>query len=343
MWIMAIIGWLAMPPPAEAAAIGMPPFADIHVSQLDRASAPAAVKGHPVWSVRTPDSLDLSMQFVDPDSTREQGSIGNCHIFASIAVLEAAYFREYGTPIRFSEADLFLRHQILIDPVAEQLCKTGYCRIQEAYIFDVAGDIKDALANGVASSFDYSSFEKIYKSRDPSEEGISLKDLKVSFHPDHREEPTVLHALEVKDALLHRFAGSDETIDILDAERAAAKAKFKGFKLFYRVFPIAGPLVFPRNDAERMECGRNQKRVILQELEAERPVAVGMYMNGAPYWPEGTTGGHSSAIVGYETDLNGRLVFKTRDSWGHDHPDLPEDQLYRIMEIASVRAPADRK
>ena len=111
---------------------------------------------------------DLSAQFSD-ESKRNQRNVGSCHTFASVAVLEAAYYRKYKETVRFSEADLFYRYKLQGSPTFED-----YNRLMAEFAQGKAVDaaveegswpsieLPFALKSGVSSSWGYDKFMRNY-------------------------------------------------------------------------------------------------------------------------------------------------------------------------------------
>lgn len=58
-----------------------------------------------------PETVDLSAQFPTL-ALRTQNDTGACHIFSTVALLEAALNRRWGLKLQLSEADLFVRRMI---------------------------------------------------------------------------------------------------------------------------------------------------------------------------------------------------------------------------------------
>lgn len=124
-------------------------------------AAPAAAPG--------PD-IDLSGQF--PTGSRDQADVGSCHAFASIGLLEAAYYRKHGEHAVFSDADLFLRNTVLNGNIySGNVADQGYTWNGKPELKEggspstvlAVGDMEFAIRNGVATTPQYSAFLERYR------------------------------------------------------------------------------------------------------------------------------------------------------------------------------------
>ncbi len=100
-------------------------------------------------------SVDLSAQFPGA-AVRNQGATNTCHVFSTIAQLEAAVHRRYGLTIPLSEADLFVR-KVIEDPGYYQKVREAMASVtgvEPVYRFvewgDAKEDIEFAVKNGIA-------------------------------------------------------------------------------------------------------------------------------------------------------------------------------------------------
>ncbi|MDD5657968.1 MAG: C1 family peptidase, partial [Elusimicrobia bacterium] len=121
--------------------------------EFSRAAAPPQTAG-------VPKSVDVSNQFPDPPY-RNQEDVGSCHIFAGVALLEAALFRHSGKCVRLSEADLFIQSKVSKGQLWEDFVKGKDDMIQEGA--DPVIDLHIALEQGVASTLAYDDFYERYK------------------------------------------------------------------------------------------------------------------------------------------------------------------------------------
>jgi len=68
-------------------------------------SAPRMQQSMPSSVTDYKQSVNLLPQF--PAGENLQGSISDCHDFAELGLVEAAYYRKYGKPLDLAEQDLF--------------------------------------------------------------------------------------------------------------------------------------------------------------------------------------------------------------------------------------------
>lgn len=287
-------------------------------------------------------------QFADP-SDRSQCNVGSCHAFSSIAVLEAAYKRAYGSAIRFSEADLFIRRTVLSGDIYKAFCATSDCKLSEGS--DVLGDVDYAIANGVASSLQYQEFYERYKKYREAEQK-TLEGLKKTYDEmswleklfyDPRAHWKELESRPLNKKIKEAFlAGHDPRIG---QERADSKAKIGSFKSREKRFKHLGDKAPKMKKEECRAEGTGQGKAILAELNAGRPVSISMILKGLSAW--GTAGStdhanHAFTIVGYKTEKTKPTVLHTRNSWGGDNPNVHEHELCRVYSVLTVLTPSEK-
>jgi len=290
--------------------------------------------------------VDLLPQFADP-STRNQCSIGSCHAFGSVAVLEAAYFRNYKEHVSISEQDVFLRRTVLSGDVYRSFCAGGACKMSEGN--DPAGDIRYVLENGALSGGSYSTFaERYVKYRDAEqrtmagfkkqyEESSWIQKLLYDPRQHWKELSTTAESTRLLSDMLQGRGSS------VSAERGKLKAKLAGFKLRSKDdfgFKSEHKALAP---ADCLARGAAQLAALKGELDAQRPVCVSMSLSGLTAW--GQTDAtrdayHAFMIVGYDATDAG-LVFHTRNSWGGTNPDVKDNESCRIYVVDSVLAPGE--
>lgn len=314
-------------------------------------AAPEAQQGvaaeDPKAAPPKPEGVDLKAQFADP-SNRDQCNVGSCHAFSSIAVLEAAYFRQYGERVHLSEADIFLQRTVLSGDVYSDFCAEGKCKLSEGN--DVPGDVGFAIEHGVASSLQYDSFLERYR-RYRSAEQKTMEGLQKTYEQeswlekllyDPRKHWRELQAEPRAKRILEMYLkGSDAQ---LAQERADNKAKLAGFKVQVKEFKYLGNAA---NKLKAQECkakGVEQKKAFVEQLKASQPLSVSMSLSGLKAWGQTDTSEHANhafTVIGYEAAPGG-VVLKTRNSWGGDNPDVREDELCRVYKLVAVRAPKDK-
>jgi len=301
---------------------------------------------------------DLSAQFSD-ESKRNQRNVGSCHTFASVAVLEAAYYRKYKETVRFSEADLFYRYKLQGSPTFED-----YNRLMAEFAQGKAVDaaveegswpsieLPFALKSGVSSSWGYDKFMRNYI---PLSNQMRAADMKTIRNTNEQDDMDPLvrgffwiitgHSTEAEYFNQLNKPGQDKAFNELKAmsaslekERDGYKEKLKGFTVQYRKFAEASAAV--RDDTEKCRAGgTDAKNTIMDELLAGRPVAIGMDLVGLSEWSNfrGLAHAlHAFTIIGYK---EGGKVFQTRNSWNGKNPDIKESQLCRVWEVATVLGP----
>ncbi|HEX4047477.1 MAG TPA: C1 family peptidase [Elusimicrobiota bacterium] len=320
--------------------------ADVSASMRAYAQGPGRASQAAAAAAK-PAGVDLSGQFADP-ADRNQGAVGSCHAFGSIAVLEAAYFRRYGRRIRLSEEDLFLRRTVLTGDVYSQFCASGKCELSEGG--DPAADIRYVLDNGVLTGGAYQAFAERYlryrKAEQETLEGIAKERAdqgwleKLLYDP--REHWVELQTDgQAKRLFTDYLEGRDPNSD---AERAKVKAALAGFQLRSKSYPFLwGAAAAKLSAADCRAKGAAQYADISAELAAGRPVAIAMSLSGLPVWGQTDSSKHAEhafVLLG-ESDASGKRVFHSRNSWGGLNPDVPESQLCRVYGVFSVLAPGE--
>jgi hypothetical protein len=321
---------------------------DITPGDVSAQAAPPAAGAKPVWATTSEHRVDTMPQFPDP-AQRNQCSVGSCHAFSSVSILEAAYFRAHGEHVALSEADVFIRRTVLSKDLYNKFCATGKCELSEGN--DVAGDINYALDNGVATSLKYKDFvDRYVRYRDAEQktlEGLE-KDyqsqpwyVKLLYNPrthwaELQQEPTA------KKIIARFLSGNDPA---LDAERAKIKAKISGFKVKSQSFDYLGQKAKTTSTEDCAKTAAKQKAAILGELTAERPVSVSMSLAGLKEWGQEDAkddANHAFSLVAFRDDPKEGLRFETRNSWGGDNPEVPLTKLCRVYSVVTVRTPADK-
>jgi hypothetical protein len=307
--------------------------------KAEAASAPAPEAGRKV---------DLLPQFADP-STRNQGGIGSCHAFGSVAVLEAAYYRSYKEHVALAEEDVFLRRTVLSGDVYREFCSGGKCVMAEGN--DPAGDIRYVLDHGALTGGSYVRFADRYvKYRDAEQktmEGIQrtyeeMGWLEKLFY-DPRAHWKELSTQAESKRLLTRYLEGKGSAESL--ERGRIQKRFEGFRLRSKDYGYSDENK-KRAPADCLAKGAAQRAALKGELDAHRPVCVSMSLSGLASWGQTDAtrdANHAFMIIGYDAAPGGKLVFHTRNSWGGQNPDIPEDQACRIYELDSVLAPGEKE
>lgn len=301
---------------------------------------------------READRVSLLPQFPGA-SNRSQCDVGSCHAFGSVAVLEAALYRKYKTHYRLSEADIFLRRTVLSKDLYEKFCEDGTCELSEGN--DPLGDIRFAIAKGVATSIGYRGFLARYRRYRKAEEA-TLRGIQETYEDmswlerlfyDPREHWAELQNRPAAKRRLERLlVGSDDTID---KERADMKKKLKGFTVVQKSFKYYGKKASGISNDDCRKKGVEQAKLLREELkDSRRPPVVSMSLSNLPAWGQTDTSKHANhafAIVGYRstTAASGdkSVVFETRNSWGGDNPDVHAHELCRIYRIATVLTPEE--
>lgn len=267
--------------------------------------------------------VDLSSQFTGP--SRNQRDVGSCHAFAAVGVLEAAYYRRYGQRVRLSEADLFLRRNILSGDAYDTFRQGGgEATLDEGHYIE--GTIRFALDTGVATGPRYGAFLERYR-RYRAAEARTLEDLLRQYERLGAEERAGYdvrqHWYELQTSTLSRriaenyLTGNDRT---LQADRDLIKQRFAGMRMDFRSFT-------PASSADQEACrraGQGQTDFMLGELRAGRPVAISQQ-------------GHAYIVSGYRVDENGAAVFMTRNSYGEgENNDIQANETCTIRKVISV-------
>lgn len=285
-------------------------FEDSVESAVSSFDAPVAAARE---TKQTPKSVDLSYEF-EP-GYRKQGSLNSCHAFVAVALIESAYFRKYGKTVRLSEADLFVRTNALPAVPFLRFFEGGLAR----------QDLKRALREGVLKGDYYPEFEARY---------AAFKKRFFKFL-DSRGS--------VQAELLPESLG-----DAADAERAEMRDAFSDFEVggeSFFSFLGANLRSIVKKDRVRCDVGRRE-RMIRRQLDAGRPVAVGLHTGWAedPRWRRdaaGEGGSHYFVVTGYEETEAG-LVFKTRNTWSSGvNPELSGRDLCEVYGLTWLKTSSD--
>lgn len=292
--------------------------------------------------------IDLGEQFADP-AQRNQSAVGSCHIFGSIGVLEAAYFRKYGKHVRFSEEDLFLRRQILSGDIYADFCASGKCTLSEGG--HPSQDIQYALDHGVLTGSSYAAFVERYvryrSAEQKTMEGLQkmrdqqgwLEKLLYDPRAHWRELQTQGSAAKmIGDYLEGRDRNSS-------TEREKTQKELAGFRVKVKWYEAGGNDTVTKTAAQCNAEGALQRGAMLRELHAGRPVVLSMNLIGLKAWGQtekSRDAYHAFMIVGVKND-GGKRTFKSRNSWGGDNPDVGEDELCRVYGITTVLIPGEKE
>ncbi|MBI3299390.1 MAG: hypothetical protein HYZ75_14580 [Elusimicrobia bacterium] len=316
---------------AYGALLGMAGAAGVAAVPVPAAGRGAAVAGGaPAAAPRDP-GVDHSGQF--PSPSRSQGDVGSCHTFASVGLIEAAHFRRTGARLQLSEADLFMRRNVLSTDAYENYLRRGRGDLSEGN--DTAGTLQFALDNGVATSLQYQDFLRRYRQYREAERR-TLEDLErqaqrepwyVRMLYDHRAHWVQLQQDPTAQRILQNYlSGNDRT---LEAQREETRRAFAGLRMEQQSFAGvgAGSMTTGRDECRR--AGADQTAAVLAELRAGRPIGIRTYTAG---------GSHAMIISGYRVDDAGAFLFLTRNSWGAggDNHIYPHETC-RIYAVLSVR------
>jgi hypothetical protein len=260
-------------------------------------------------------AVDLSGQFID--GPRRQENVGSCHAFATVALLEAAYFRRYGEKKRLSEADLFLQKTLLTRSAYHDFVWGGPPKLSEPN--NTRRDIEFALSSGVASSLAYGDFLERYRGYRAAEERTlaAVRDIPQEPGDEPRREWSDLQQSALSRRLIEdRLTGGRS--GKLAGEREENRRAFEGFRLKTRDF----------DDWGWFSDGAEQSAAASEELDAGRPVAV-------------VVPGHVLVLTGYHDREDGERVFHARDSDGSK--EFADRDMNMVLSILSVREPRGRK
>ncbi|TBR18076.1 hypothetical protein EPO15_15585 [bacterium] len=340
-----------LPLAAALALLARPAAAEGRPSALStlRASAgavgavPGVGAGVPAAAPAPGADVDLSGQF--PTGSRDQGDVGSCHAFASIGLLEAAYFRKYGEHAVFSDADLFLRNTVLNGNVySGNIADRGYTWNGKPEFKEggspstvlAVGDMEFAIKNGVATAPQYGEFLERYR-RYREAEQRTLADIerqrrrdpwyvKLLYNP--RTHWARLQKSPTNQRILQNYLmGNDPT---LDEQRAATREKLKGFSVV-KSLHVTLPSSVNKSPANCAKDGAGRTASVLAELRAGRPV-------GISYFTDANWGSHVIIITGVRADDKSGLVFKTRNSWGASgNADMSPSDMCKVHGLFSVR------
>lgn len=263
---------------------------------------------------QAPARVDLSAQFGDPP--RKQGDIGSCHSFTAVALIEAAYFRQYGRHVRLSEADLYVR-RIVLPPLSRLISREGAL---------LRPELRYALERGVMPGDFYAEFEtryhafakRFFKFLDPKESVVD------ELLPESATEEANAGREKIRSEIAGFTVGGESFLKFIGA---AARSTIKD-----------GPI----------RCRhRRVAAMIERQLNAGRPVGIGLDRGWAqsPVWRQNSKGAnaHYFTIVGYDRAESG-LVFHTRNTWSEAEggsPDISGEDLCEVYGLSWVRAPVD--
>ncbi len=307
-----------------------------------------------------PALVDLGGLFAG--DSRNQMSIGDCHAFATVGVVEAAYNRQYKPDaIRFSEADLFVRFKrgdILIYQNGAPSTPGDFATKEGAGNDERHHEAQFALRDGVASTVPYDQFEKRFRAEFGELSRAADYHTENGFAKDvARENPLTQFVFGVlyggpaqkwsddnKEWEKKEFAALSAASNSPQAaaERKVSKDKLAGFSAYYMDFH-QGCIDAPA-PADLAKAIAPQREVIKAELLANRPVYISVDIGGLAGWEfeTGKCAFHATILQGYTTDKDGGLVFHSRNSWGKGkNHDVPERELWRVKGVVTVLTPKE--
>ncbi|MFA6583066.1 MAG: hypothetical protein WCS77_02110 [Elusimicrobiaceae bacterium] len=310
-------------------------------------------------------AVDLSYQFEDY-ADRQQGNVGSCHVFTSISLLEAAYYRKYHRTIRFSEADLFLRKMLLDGSAYTLFLTTGASVLTEGGV--PYYDSKFVIEHGVASAPSYDKFEKMYSwYRNAEQKTLQYINANVDnpdiYEPGEKAEQPLMpattetvKAVSIRDiwVKLQTQPGMKKQIEQLfkisgeklRAEREAIKNQLAGFSTGFWVNTQYSKQSATLSKEQCAKEGKTVSEVFLPLLKSQIPISVGVDLSYLKSWgqtPESRDARHGFTLIGYRQAPDGEYHFISRNSWGGWNPDIKESELCRTMYATLVFTPEEAK
>ena len=288
-------------------------------------------------------AVDLSAQFADGHS-RSQEDIGSCHAFASIALLEAAVFRAKGVHVMLSEEDLFLQDTVLNGEAYSSPCSEGKCEMVEGNF--IASDLQWAFEHGVLKSMSYAKFAQRYRDYHAIHEQAMNDLLKGAERSGNLFERFLFDPMAHARQLMSDPGARKDVFELLTQkqeswavdERSSVKELLSGHRVWTGNYDYYGAAANKLAVEDCAKKGEGQAAVILNELNAGRPVAVARSLSGLDGWSQTDTSrdaNHAFIFVGYRQEA-GRRVLLTRNSWGGVNPGVDARQLCRVYEIDTV-------
>lgn len=265
------------------------------------------------WSPPCP-SADLSSHFRDR-ANRGQGQRGTCHLFATVALLEDALYRAYGTRLTLSEEDL----SDSLDRLGKSVLPLALKLLPLGKIGDSGGNVTLDLLVAKAA-------------------GVAAR-ASVPYPGEFRERD---RSQDLEDALrrIAREAGMEpprgepvKTLSV-DDERRIVREALKAISVRKPQYYVPGTPAVLRRQA------------LMNHLCAGRPAAVGVDVNGLEGWDDEKgllPKGHAFLVTGFrKNEFTGEWMFQTRNSWSGDNPPLRESQLGRLLSIDTLDAAPTR-
>ncbi len=296
-------------------------------------------------------SIDLSSQF-PPGKKPNQGAIGDCHDFATVGMIESAYYRRYHEHQSFSEADLFAQSRLTNGLACNNPhVWTGADQIERCSLAEGGLAEKDLqfvldhgiLPDGQGKCAAYKDFHNAYV-RDVQK---PYEDAFLAFSQSNSPLPK----LSPEEAQ-SQVAGLEKPSPDADAARDKIKEELRGFKVASRFFPV--PNYDELVKISDKSCGEesvSRKDFIVSELRRGRPVHMGFYLANMTSWgvilppksaPPKSPLGHDVIIDGMREDPPGHPIFLVRNSWGKSWPDeIDSDQLCRVDTLSVFLTPEE--
>jgi hypothetical protein len=328
--------------------------------------------------------IDLSDEW--KDGSRNQGFIGSCHIYATVGLTEAAMFRASGQKLHINESDLFLNSKVISptksnnpdksNDIFNSYCNGASCSLDEGgdfpsdidYLFNHGAtlvtnenpDLRDAFGDSWGN---YSSAvtqtlvadnarinAAIVKNKTPDDQYTAFQ-ARSQFADNQRKGPQI----DAMNSIIAEQAGNGQDPA---AMRVDLRKKMAGLRFYVKaltpVMDALGVPGAPRGACAHSQQGQDTMAVIEQELKARQPVGIGMNLQGIASWGQQNDNEpalHAIIIDGMQRKMLGKVVFTTRNSWGHDevtkggnrpnNPEITEDQVCRIDHLYLVLAPSE--
>lgn len=304
------------------------------------------------------DQDDFSDHYGSP---RDQCGTGACHVFASVALLEAAMRRRRrdSEPVRLSDADLFLQASVINgrneEPDApRQDIARGAARREPPILMEkklVEGgwphlDLEHALRRGVARQEtvtwgDFLPRFEAFRKRRRAEFAAARRALGRAGGAEDETEALIAYEESLVPSRERRQEEESffyRDLPRVEADREEVHRLLSGFSVHRSTFASMVP---KREDAA--ECRRRGRAVrerLKEDFIVRRPNLVCLLLDGLEGWGarRAQHAKHCVAIAGWEQPRGGPLTLYTRNSWGRTiHPEIPEEQFCRIHDVVSLR------